>query len=66
MIAKGCALLILSSLWMTPSFAQTAIGGPKKAQNYVGGPVTPKNPVVPLRRGEVEKTTTPMQGLPKH
>lgn len=65
MIGKACALVILTSLWTTPSFAQAAVGGPKKSQNYVGGPVAAKNPIVPPRRGEVVRTEPPTQRLPK-
>lgn len=66
MIGKACLLVILSSLWITPSFAQAAVGGPKKNQNYVGGPVTQKSPVVAPRRGDVARTGQSTQRPPKH
>jgi len=49
MITRLCVVLVL--LWLAPSlapsFAQVAVGGPRKNQNYVGGPTAQKNPVVP-------------------
>jgi hypothetical protein len=76
MTGKACVLVILSILWITPSFAQAAVGGPKKSQNYIGGPVTQhhsyiggpvtqKNPVVPPRQGEVVRTGQPTPRPPK-
>jgi hypothetical protein len=56
MIGKACLLVILTSLSITPCLAQAAVGGPKKSQNYIGGPVAPKNPVVPPRPGEAVRT----------
>jgi len=66
MIGKACVLVILSSLWTTPSFAQAAVGGPKKNQNYIGGPIAAKNPIIPPRRGEVVRAQSPAQRPPKH
>jgi len=66
MIGKACVLAFLSVLWIAPSFAQAAVGGPKKGQNYIGGPVAPKNPVVVPRRGEVSRTEPSLQRPPKH
>ena len=56
MIGKAYLLVILTSLWITPCLAQAAVGGPKKSQNYIGGPVAPKNAVVPPRPGEAVRT----------
>ena len=61
MIGKACLLVILTSLWITPCLAQAAVGGPKKSQNYIGGPVAPKNPVVPPRPGEAVRTGPSIQ-----
>jgi hypothetical protein len=66
MIGKACVLVILGSLGIAPCFAQAAVGGAKKNQNYIGGAVAPKNPVVPRQRGEVVKTGPSTQRLPKH
>jgi hypothetical protein len=77
MTGKACVLVVLSSLWITPSFAQAAVGGAKKNQNYIGGPVaqkhnyigspvTQKNPVVPPRPREVVRTGQPTPRPPKH
>lgn len=66
MIGKACVLVILGSLWMAPSSAQAVVGGPKKNQYYVGGAVAPKNPVVPLQRGEVVRTGPSTQRIAKH
>jgi hypothetical protein len=76
MTGKACVLVILSSLWIAPSFAQAVVGGPKKGQNYVGGPVTQnhnfiggpttqKNTIVPPRHGDVVRTGQPTRGSPK-
>ena len=66
MIGKTCVLVILSCLWITPNFAQAIVGGPKKNQNYIGGPIAAKNPIVPPRRGEVVRTESPAQKPAKH
>jgi hypothetical protein len=65
MIGKACVVVIVSSLWIAPSLAQATVGGPKKNQNYVGGSVASKNPVVPPRRGEVVRTEPTIQRSPK-
>ena len=56
MIGKSCVLILLSSLWITPSFAQAVVGGPKKNESYIGGPVASKNPIVPPRKGDAANT----------
>ena len=62
MIGKACLLLVVSTLWLPPVFAQSAVGGPNKRQSYVGGPKAQTNPVVPTgRRG----ATNPPQSAVK-
>jgi hypothetical protein len=62
----GKALLFIAlTLWITPGVAQTALGGPKKEQNHIGGPITTKSPVVPPRRGEVLVRTAPTTQTPR-
>jgi hypothetical protein len=53
---RACVIIVVSSLWISISFAQSSVGGPKKNQNYVGGPIAQQNPVVARRRGEAMKT----------
>ena len=65
LIGKAYVLAILH-LWTAPCFAQAAVGGPKKNQNYIGGLVAPKNPVVPSRRGDVVRTGQTAARPPKH
>ena len=66
MIRKVFFLAIVGNLWISPSFAQAALGGPSKSQNYIGGSKAQKNPVVPPPRGAVLKTEGNTQKPPKH
>jgi len=43
--------LLVVVAFITPARAQSAIGGPHKQTNSVGGPVTTPDRVVPPRRG---------------
>jgi hypothetical protein len=62
MIGKCYLIVIVGALWLSPTFAQSSLGGPKKQQNFIGGPTDQKNPVVPPGRGEV---ANPTQSVPK-
>jgi hypothetical protein len=57
MIRRAWVFLIVSSMCISVSFAQGSVGGPKKNQNYVGGPTAQKNPVVPIPRGNIAVTS---------
>jgi len=56
MIRIAYAFLTISSVSVTLSVAQAAVGNPKKTQSYVGGPAAQTNPVVPRQRGGITKT----------
>jgi len=56
MIRRAWVFFVISSLWISVGFAQGTVGGPKKNQNYLGGPTAQSNPVVPPRRGEIAGT----------
>jgi len=56
MIRKTCAIVVVGSLWASPTLAQGAVGGPKKGMSYVGGPTAQNSPVVPPRRGDTAVT----------
>jgi hypothetical protein len=42
-----------------PASAQSAVGGPHKQTNFVGGAVVTPNPVVPVPRGASSLPSTP-------
>lgn len=56
--------VLAGALWFSPAFAQSAIGGPHKQQNYVGGATPQKNPVVPAPRGATP-LPPPTQSAPR-
>jgi hypothetical protein len=49
--------LTVSACWALPALAQSAVGGPSKPRNQLGGSTTHTNPVVPVQRGN----TVPVQ-----
>jgi hypothetical protein len=65
MIRTAFALFVVSGLWISSSFAQAAVGGPKKSQNYIGGVTARTNPVVPPQRGEMTNTVPSVPKPPK-
>jgi hypothetical protein len=65
MIGKSHLIVIVGALWLSPTFAQSSVGGSKKQQNYVGGPTIQKNPVVPIGRGEVANPNQSLSKKPK-
>jgi hypothetical protein len=44
--------LIAGTSWLAPALAQSAVGGPKKPQGYIGGPTPRGNPVIPAHSGQ--------------
>ena len=58
MIRATSKMLLVSMLCIPcipPCPAQSALGGAAKSHNFIGGPISPTNPVVPTGRGEKTK-----------
>src|ERR1700752_910353 len=58
----GYLLIVVSTLWLSPTFAQSAVAETNNHQNFFSSPAALRNPVVPARPGEV---TTSIQPTPK-
>ena len=65
MIGKAGLLLVVSTVWLPPVFAQSGVGGPNKQQSYVGGLKAQTNPVVPTGRGGATHPTQSAVKAPK-
>jgi hypothetical protein len=65
MIGRTYFVVVVAAIWLSPTFAQSSLGGPKKQQNFIGGPTSQKNPVVPSGRGEVTNPTQSVAKKPK-